>query len=68
MCLARAVKDDQQEEKCCYHHSSPEHFICECPLGDSIQNSHPFKPKGGDGTREGSLDPSSQGDQAEGTP
>ena len=30
--LARAVEDAQQEKKCCYHCSSPEHFICECPL------------------------------------
>ena len=30
--LARAVKDAQQEEKHCYHCSSPEHFICDCPL------------------------------------
>ena len=30
--LMRAVKDAQQEEKCCYHCSSPEHFICKCPL------------------------------------
>ena len=32
VCLARAVKEAQQDEKCCYHCSSPEHFICECPL------------------------------------
>ena len=30
--LARAVKDAQADEKCCYHCSSPEHFICNCPL------------------------------------
>ena len=30
--LARVVKDAQAEEKCCYHCSSPEHFICNCPL------------------------------------
>ena len=30
--LARAVKDAQQEGKCCYHCSSPNHFICNCPL------------------------------------
>ena len=29
--LAQAVKEDQQE-KHCYHCSSPEHFICDCPL------------------------------------
>ena len=38
------------------------------PFGEGIQNSQPFKLKGGDGTREGSLDPSSQGTQAKGTP
>ena len=32
VCLARAVKDAQQREKCCYHCSSPDHFICDCPL------------------------------------
>ena len=32
VCLAQAVKEAQQDEKCCYHCSSPEHFICECPL------------------------------------
>ena len=30
--LSRAVKDAQTDEKCCYHCSSPEHFICNCPL------------------------------------
>ena len=30
--LARAVKDTQVDEKCCYYCSSPEHFICNCPL------------------------------------
>ena len=30
--LVRAVKDAQVDEKCCYHCSSPEHFICNCPL------------------------------------
>ena len=37
------------------------------PVGEGMQNSHPFKLKGGDGAREGSSDPSSQGGQAEGT-
>ena len=32
VCLARAMKDAQVEEKHCYHCSSPEHFICNCPL------------------------------------
>ena len=30
--LAQAVKEAQQDEKCCYHCSSPEDFICKCPL------------------------------------
>ena len=30
--LVRAVKDTQADEKHCYHCSSPEHFICNCPL------------------------------------
>ena len=38
------------------------------PIGEGIQNSHPFKLKGGDGAREGSPDPSSQDSQAKGTP
>ena len=37
-------------------------------VGESIHVRYPFKPKGGDDTREGSPDPSSQGDQAEGAP
>ena len=36
--------------------------------GEDIPVSYPFKLKRGDGAREGSLDPSSQGDQTEGTP
>ena len=38
------------------------------PIGEGIQNSQPFKLKGGDGAGEGILDASSQGSQAEGTP
>ena len=37
-------------------------------IGEGIQVSYPFKLKGMDGAREGSPDPSSQGDQAEGAP
>ena len=32
VCLTRAAKDAQADEKHCYHCSSPEHFICNCPL------------------------------------
>ena len=38
------------------------------PFGEGIQNSHPFKLKAGESTGKGSLDPSSQGSQAEGIP
>ena len=62
------MKEAQQDEKCCYHCSSIEHFIHECLLGEGIQISCPFKLKGGDGIGEGSLGPSSQDGQAEGTP
>ena len=30
--FTRAVKDTQMDEKHCYLCSSPEHFICNCPL------------------------------------
>ena len=41
VCLARAVKDTHQEEKHCYHCSSPDHFICDCPLvAGSRTDSH----------------------------
>ena len=40
-------------------------WVC---IGEGTQVNHPFKLKGGDGTREGSPDPSSQGNQAEGAP
>ena len=38
------------------------------PISESIQNSHPFKPKGRDDTGEGSPDPSNLGGQAKGIP
>ena len=38
--LARVVKDTQADEKHCYHCSSPEHFICKCPL---VKNSRDKK-------------------------
>ena len=43
-------------------------FYLQVSIGEGIQVSYPFKPKGGDGTKEGSPDPSSQDNQAEGTP
>ena len=46
----------------------PGTFYLQMPIGEGIQNSYQFKPKGGDGTREESLVPSSQVGQAKGTP
>ena len=46
----------------------PRRFYPCLPIGEGIQNSYPFKPKGVDGTGEGSPDPSSQDDQAKGAP
>ena len=43
-------------------------FYLQVPISEGIKDSYPFKPKGGDGTEEGSLDHSSQGDQAKDTP
>ena len=45
--LARAVKDAQQEEKHCYHCSSPEHFICECPLVKAFRTATHLNQKNG---------------------
>ena len=66
--LARVVKEAQQDEKHCYHCSSMDHFYLQVSAGEDIQVSYPFKPKKGDGAREGSLDLSSQGNQAKGAP
>ena len=46
----------------------PRTFYAWMPIGEDIQNSYPFKLKGGDSTREGSPDPFSQGGQTKGTP
>ena len=43
-------------------------FYLQMPIGEGIQNSHPFKLKRGDSAREGSPDPSSQDGQAKGAP
>ena len=63
--LARAVKDGQQEKKHCYHCSSPDHFMCNCPLVVASRILT-FKPKRGDGTKEGSLGPSNKGNPTKG--
>ena len=58
--LARAVKDTQTEEKCCYHCSSLEHFICNCLLVKTFERKYAVKLQGGDGIKEGILNPSDQ--------
>ena len=45
--LARAVKDAQADEKCCYHCSSPEHFICNCPLVKTLREKKQLNGKEG---------------------
>ena len=57
-----------RNEKHCYHHSSPEHSIHECPLVKASRTATHFNWKRGDGTGEGSLDPSHQDGQAKGIP
>ena len=45
--MARAVKDTQADEKCCYHCSSPEHFICNCPLVKTSRDKKQLNGKDG---------------------
>ena len=45
--LARVVKDAQTDEKCCYHCSSPEHFICNCPLMKTARDKKQLNRKEG---------------------
>ena len=44
---ARAVKDAQADEKHCYHCSSPEHFICNCPLMKTARDKKQLNGKEG---------------------
>ena len=53
VCLTRAVKDAQVEEKHCYHCSSPEHFICDCPLVRSSRDNAQLNHKEGTASRKG---------------
>ena len=55
------------EEKCCYHCSSPEHFICDCPLVRALRE-YTVKPQGGDGIKEGSPDSLDEDDNAQEPP
>ena len=45
--LARAVKDAQMDERHCYHCSSPEHFICNCPLMKTARDKKQLNGKEG---------------------
>ena len=55
--LARAVKDAQAEEKCCYHCSSPEHFICNCPLMKAARDKKQLNGKEGMAMMKGAWTP-----------
>ena len=55
--LARAVKDAQMDEKHCYHCSSPEHFICNCPLMKTARDKKQLNGKEGMQTVKGAWTP-----------
>ena len=55
--LTRAVKDAQMDEKHCYHCSSPEHFICNCPLMKTARDKKQLKGKEGMATVKGTHAP-----------
>ena len=55
--LARAVKDAQMDEKCCYHCSSPEHFICNCPLMKTAKDKKQLNGKEGTAMVKGAWTP-----------
>ena len=68
VCLARAVKDAQQEKIHCYYCRVLAALYLQLPIGEVVPNRLTFKPKGGDGTKEGSPGPSRKSDHAKGTP
>ena len=55
--LARAVKDVQMDERCCYHCSSPEHFICNCPLRKTARDKKQLNGKEGTVMAKGARTP-----------
>ena len=55
--LSRAVKDAQAEDKHCYHISSPEHFICNCPLMKTTRNKKQLNRKEGMAMMKGAQTP-----------
>ena len=57
VCLARAVKDAQADENHCYHYSSPEHFICNCPLVKTSREKRQLNGKEGMASMKGAWTP-----------
>ena len=55
--LARAVKDAQMDKRCCYHCSSPEHFICNCPLMKTARDKKQLNGKEGKVMAKGAWTP-----------
>ena len=55
--LARAVKDTQMDERHCYHCSSPEHFICNCPLMKTAREKKQLNGKEGTVMAKGAQTP-----------
>ena len=55
--LARAVKDAQMGNKYCYHCSSPEHFICNCPLMKATRDKKQLNGKEGTAMVKGAWTP-----------
>ena len=55
--LARAVKDAQMDKRHCYHCSSPEHFICNCPLMKTARDKKQLNGKEGTVTAKGAWTP-----------
>ena len=55
--LARVVKDAQTDKKCCYHCSSPEHFICNCPLIKTARDKKQLNGKEGMAMMKGAQTP-----------
>ena len=55
--LAWAMGDAQVEEKCCHHCSSPEHFICDCPLVRASRENMQLNHEEGMASRKGAKIP-----------
>ena len=51
------MKDAQTDEKCSYHCSSPEHFICNCPLMKTTRDKKQLNGKEGTAMMKGAWVP-----------